>query len=536
MPKLDLTAARRIKVAAGEVTRLRGAGFAWEGVARPWTPANMPSAKMWWHHADAEVSGANVVAWPDRIGGVMLTPHAGTSPPTLALLGNRTVPYFNGAVLGNTTHELARSIYRAQRYGWIFAAYMRDGIWSTYAEVASAWAPFRTTGSVTNLRLTLMDNQASIVGRPSMGSRGRDLDTYAYLGPGGNVVEGEFMALSTLDWQTAEGAMIVNGVETVRGTMQGWFTTNGNVSPDTAGYGVSLGGDVDTGQDGLRGVIGAVVMGSGELPSPEQVRKLQGWAAHEFSLQHRLPSDHPYRSSPPMVGPVVAPPPGQSNPEFVQSASASFYGGAPSTAVSIANVAEGNTLVLVVTGLNDLSGSGSLVSATLTNPGGAVWGAPVLERSQAAFSDDRSGFAIYVAHNVSAGAHTITATWPTAGYVGLTLIEIAGVSEVVASGSAGANGNAALPTNMTATTTGNVPAGSAIAVGAVGVGHDWAGAAITGDGAYTSRHAGQGSYASGLVQTRSFVTAGDSPAVSTANRPGGNGPNQGWASGIIVLR
>jgi len=539
MPKLDLTRARRIKTAAGEVTRLKGAGFAWEGVARPWTPADLPSAKAWWHYADASTSGGEVVAWTDRIAGVELEPHPTTALPTLAPLGSRTVPYFNGAVLRNTDHALAQSIFRAQRYGWIFAVYMRDGIWSTYAEVASAFAPFRTTGSVTNLRLTLMDNQASIAGRPSMGSRGRDLDSFAYLGPGGNVVEGEFMALSTIDWQTAEGAMLVNGVETVRGPMIGWAASNGGVSPDTAGYGVGLGGDIDTGLDGLRGVIGAVVMGNGELPSPAQVEKLHGWAAHEFSLQHRLPIDHPFRSSPPVIGRVPPPDPGAGNPEFVQAASAGHFGGVNPTAVTIASVAEGSTLVLVITGTNDLeTGVGQVVPSELTNPAGAVWGDPVLQRAQRSFGTDVTGVAFYVAHNVAAGSHTITATWPTAGYLGMTLIEVSGASQVAASGAAGADDAPALPTNVSSRTVGNVPAGAALAIAAVGHGYDWWGTPIAGDGAYTTRFAGQGNWSAGLVQTRAFAALGDEPAVWTAQRAGGgaNGANQGWASGVIVLQ
>lgn len=223
-------------------------------------------------------------------------------------------------------------------------------------------------------------------------------------------------------------------------------------------------------------------------------------------------------------------------PAFVRSSSSSAYGGATPTSVTLNGVAAGNSLLLVITGVNDLSGSGSMEPDTLSDPNGAAWGDPVLERFKDSFTNDRSGFVAYLAVGVSAGSHTITATWPIDGYVGMTLIELSGVSGVVASGSAGADGSQPLPTDMSCATSGAVSAGPCVAIGMLGLGHDWYGNVVAGDPNFVTRHAGVDNYAEGLVQTRDFSAPGGAPVSWTASRTTGNGATQGWASGIVVLR
>lgn len=225
-------------------------------------------------------------------------------------------------------------------------------------------------------------------------------------------------------------------------------------------------------------------------------------------------------------------------PSYVNSADTgdAYYFGDTPTSVTLNGVTAGNSLLLVITGLNDLSGSGNMVPATLSNPNGATWGSPVLERSQDSFTDDRVGFVAYLAVGVSGGSHTITATWPVNGYVGMTLIELSDVSGVVASGTAGADGSPALPTNMGCVTSGNVSAGPCVAVGMLGLGHDWYSSTVAGDSNFVTRHSGIDNYAEGLVQTREFTAPGGSPVSWSASRAAANGATQGWASGIIVLR
>lgn len=226
-------------------------------------------------------------------------------------------------------------------------------------------------------------------------------------------------------------------------------------------------------------------------------------------------------------------------PAYVGSNSSSAYAGATPTSVTLNGVTGGNALLLVITGLNDLDGTGDMQPSSLSNPAGASWGAPVLERSHDSFGSagDKAGFVAYLARDVSPGNHTITATWPVGGYVGMTLIELSGISQgVIASGSAGQANSPALPNDMSCATSGNVPAGPCVAVGMLGLGHDWYGSTVVGDPTFTTRHADVDSYAEGLVQTREFVAPGGTPATWSASRSASNGPTQGWASGIIVLR
>lgn len=266
-----------------------------------WTPARMRSSRMWWNSDDISHNGTEVSAWTDRIAGLTLFPLAGLPAPTLDTLGSKTVPFFNGAVMASLT-GLAQTMFQATRYGWLFAVYEREGQWSTYANVFCSHAPYRTTGSVTNLRLVLQDNQSGVPQRPSLGSRAKDLDKFAWLNPPSQI-QGPIMALITLDWLTSEGAIYANGVELVRGPMlrevgQDWVATNG-VSPNTPGYGVGIGGDPDSGEDVHWGKIASVIAGTASLPTQDEVDQLMGWAAHEYGQASLLPIDHPYRDTAP---------------------------------------------------------------------------------------------------------------------------------------------------------------------------------------------------------------------------------------------
>lgn len=230
-------------------------------------------------------------------------------------------------------------------------------------------------------------------------------------------------------------------------------------------------------------------------------------------------------------------------PGYVNSADTGslYYDGATPTSVTLNGVTSGNSLLLVITGLNEgVSSSDGMEPVSLSNPTGASWGAPVLHRSQDAFGGaDQSGLIMYLAHGVSAGNHTITATWPTNGYVGMTLIELENVTAVVGSGSAGADSPNSPPVDMTVQTAANVAAGDCIAVGVAGVGRNWWGGdglRTTGDSNYTVRHADTGEYGEGRVETRAFAAPGGAPVGWTASRTTGLGDAQGWASGVIVLR
>lgn len=69
MPKLDLTRARRIKTAAGEVTRLKGAGFSWTNPIVALYGTGLGKIPLHLRPEDAVLDGGgNVVSVPNRGG------------------------------------------------------------------------------------------------------------------------------------------------------------------------------------------------------------------------------------------------------------------------------------------------------------------------------------------------------------------------------------------------------------------------------------------------------------------------------------
>lgn len=79
----------------------------------------------------------------------------------------------------------------------------------------------------------------------------------------------------------------------------GVATTTSNTAPSVtpatigcgaAGTGVSKDSFADV-------YLACLIVGSGSLPTVEERKKLEGWAAHKYGLTDNLPADHPYKES-----------------------------------------------------------------------------------------------------------------------------------------------------------------------------------------------------------------------------------------------
>ena len=98
MPKLDLTRARRIKTAAGEVTRLKGPGFSWVKPAAPAAGVAFKQARRNGNYAGDDVSSGTTGAMAGVVAGnsliLVVHTHASTTgavniAPTPAAVGGR---------------------------------------------------------------------------------------------------------------------------------------------------------------------------------------------------------------------------------------------------------------------------------------------------------------------------------------------------------------------------------------------------------------------------------------------------------------
>lgn len=108
MPKLDLSAAVRIKAASGELQALKGQGFSWVKPAAP-NPNTMPdvaSMVEWWDASTAAFTfdGADpnkISAWPTAMttgGSTLLQPTLASMPDiATATINGVPVPYFDNA-------------------------------------------------------------------------------------------------------------------------------------------------------------------------------------------------------------------------------------------------------------------------------------------------------------------------------------------------------------------------------------------------------------------------------------------------------
>lgn len=105
---------------------------------------------------------------------------------------------------------------------------------------------------------------------------------------------------SQVDFSIAKAYIFINAAQVA---INNSFGTAGNAD-STAIFGTSIGAYVgnngSTYEGGIVGKVGCIIVGAGVLSTENRLR-LEGWAAHKYGLQVNLPSDHPYKTSPPLL-------------------------------------------------------------------------------------------------------------------------------------------------------------------------------------------------------------------------------------------
>ena len=77
--------------------------------------------------------------------------------------------------------------------------------------------------------------------------------------------------------------------------------TTAGLSSNTASTVMLIGSNNTASNDMPKMRLAAMILGGGSVPSLDERRRLEGWAAHRYGLQSNLASDHPYRYTSPMM-------------------------------------------------------------------------------------------------------------------------------------------------------------------------------------------------------------------------------------------
>lgn len=171
---------------------------------------------------------------------------------------------------------------------WIFTIYKKRGLTTPsigqslfYADVDGTninrfflIAKRASTGLTSFAARTLLTDATSVISSPTI----RDGTT--------------MIAYAQARYSAGATKLRTNAIDDATGVITASLTSNVTASAINIGYGkVDGAGDVD---------VSAIILGTGSVPSNDEIKKLEGWAAHKYSLQANLPSDHPYKSTPPL--------------------------------------------------------------------------------------------------------------------------------------------------------------------------------------------------------------------------------------------
>ena len=267
----------------------------------PWTPLNLlvpPKILFDRDSAITSVSGY-ASAWSDRSGnGLHAVQSSAADRPLIVELPNgMKVLQFDGIKNNLDLPSAANSIFRNTSAGWIFVVSKNTGPSTTYGTEHPV--VHFTQGGTTGTRIALYNGGGDY---NSVQAGGRRLDSDAYQGTPADAAPdtaGEWvMALGALDYSAANAKAYVDGI--LSGENAAFHTSGFTSNTDSIRARIGATGATST-LWYFKGQIGVAVIGSGSIPSIDEIDKLFGWAAWECDLVHKLPESHPYKLSRPVV-------------------------------------------------------------------------------------------------------------------------------------------------------------------------------------------------------------------------------------------
>lgn len=269
----------------------------------PWTPAHLSlAAKIWLDDQSpiTEVSGA-VSQWNDRSANAwhFVQGTAGYRPVVVAsALNGRRITRFDGVNdrMGNDSAG-ARGIMTDVGAAWVLLVGMTRSVNSVNGFQRVLTVGTNSSGDVT--RLGVWSGADTGLTDTVIGGRRLDADslsrTFSPSPPGYGVWQTQILA-----WNYAAGERWIrqDGVITI---VETGFST-GNTSNTVSGRPVTVGSTANSGPDQFwAGDLACLLIGSGSLPTGDELDQLEGWAAWRWGLVPQLPLAHPYKLAQPLV-------------------------------------------------------------------------------------------------------------------------------------------------------------------------------------------------------------------------------------------
>lgn len=269
-----------------------------------WTPANLTIApKFWYDHLSTvtNVSGA-ASQWNDRsASAIHVTQGTAANRPTInasdaGVGGVRTLTFdgTNDRLVNDSA--TAKALYKNIATGWLMSVHRANtgiGTAALAIYVPNNSAPTRAGLAITNAS-----------GQTVLATSGRRADSDATQGctsPTQYPLDTWVMQMGRLNYAAQEASLRVNGTQ-VASASGIWSAGAATSNTDSVSNALTLGTNNVAAGSFAKMTQAMAIGGSGaSLPTETEVDKLFGWAALVFSLRALLPSDHPYKSVPPLV-------------------------------------------------------------------------------------------------------------------------------------------------------------------------------------------------------------------------------------------
>ena len=272
-----------------------------------WTPLNMGTVPAIYLHMNesviTDVSGsASAVGNLGSLGsdGDFSQSVSGNRPLILnnELNGKRVLRFDGSNDVLVCASTAARDLFRNKQAAWAFFVYKKRGTDTTATARYLLYAA-KNDGAV-RFGVLSADSASGRANKPLMYARRLDTDAVAQL-DSPNARSGSYvMAMHSATFSTRAGLIRENG--SIAASNATLTSSGGATTSDTAAavgtplaigafHSGALPSDVD---------LAAVVIGNAPLLAGEAER-LEGWAADQWAMRSVLPSDHPYKASPPTI-------------------------------------------------------------------------------------------------------------------------------------------------------------------------------------------------------------------------------------------
>ncbi len=273
----------------------------------PWRPSGLAAPPQVWLADDSVVVDSGVVSeWRDvGSAGIHFSSTTTTRPAVLndASIRGRQIVRFDGTddrLLNSTAAGLA--IMRNVTSGWAFAVYRKRSLDTVTGDRPIIWLP---RGGSTAARFLLACSSGSTKNRPVVAGRRLDTDGFSGAAAPAEVTSTDWrMVYGIANYGVNSATLHLNGelITHATGVWGAGGATSNTSSTNPATIGASASGAAYTDID-----LACLLIGTNSVPGDADIDRLFGWAAHRYGLAGQLPAGHAYKSSPPVVGPVVRP-------------------------------------------------------------------------------------------------------------------------------------------------------------------------------------------------------------------------------------